>query len=130
MKLLFKKEFQIILGLIIFAVALRIPTLGSPLIEDEAISFNRYIDVPWQKLIFFYQDTNQHTLFLLISKFFIWVFGETEIIYRLPSVLFGAVSIPLMYRPWTGNEVLQICRSTFRIINDLVLATPKVFDGS
>ena len=53
MKLLFKKEFQIILGLIIFAAALRIPTLGSPLIEDEAISFNRYIDVPWQKLIFF-----------------------------------------------------------------------------
>ena len=98
MKLLFKKEFQIILGLIIFAAAFRIPTLGSPLIEDEAISFNRYIDVPWQKLIFFYQDTNQHTLFLLISKFFIWVFGETEIIYRLPSFLFGVLSIPLMYR--------------------------------
>ena len=98
MKLLFKKEFQIILGLIIFAAALRIPTLGSPLIEDEAISFNRYIDVPWQKLIFFYQDTNQHTLFLLISKFFIWVFGETEIIYRLPSFLFGVLSIPLIYR--------------------------------
>ena len=98
MKLLFKKEFQIILGLIIFAAALRIPTLGSPLIEDEAISFNRYIDVPWQKLIFFYQDTNQHTLFLLISKIFIWVFGETEIIYRLPSFLFGVLSIPLMYR--------------------------------
>ena len=98
MKHLFKKELQIILGLIIFAAALRIPTLGSPLIEDEAISFNRYIDVPWQKLIFFYQDTNQHTLFLLISKFFIWVFGETEIIYRLPSFLFGVLSIPLMYR--------------------------------
>ncbi|MBT4128599.1 MAG: hypothetical protein HOE32_08125 [Nitrospina sp.] len=98
MKLLFKKEFQIILGLIIFAAAFRIPTLGSPLIEDEAVSFNRYIDVPWQKLIFFYQDTNQHTLFLLISKFFIWVFGETEIIYRLPSFLFGVLSIPLMYR--------------------------------
>ena len=109
MKLLFKKEFQIILGLIIFAAALRIPTLGSPLIEDEAISFNRYIDVPWQKLIFFYQDTNQHTLFLLISKFFIWVFGETEIIYRLPSFLFGVLSIPLMYRL---GLVMKFSRST------------------
>jgi hypothetical protein len=98
MKILFKKEFQIILGLIILAAAFRIPTLGSPLIEDEAISFNRYIDVPWQKLIFFYQDTNQHTLFLLVSKFFIWVFGEAEIIYRLPSLLFGVLSIPLIYR--------------------------------
>ena len=82
----FDKELRIILGLVIFAAVLRIPTFGSPLIEDEAISFNRYIDVPWQKLILGYQDTNQHTLFLLISKFFIWIFGETEIVYRFPSL--------------------------------------------
>ena len=63
MRILSNKEFKIILGLIIFAAALRIPTFGSPLIEDEAISFNRYIDVPWQKLILGYQDTNQHTRF-------------------------------------------------------------------
>ena len=86
MRILSNKEFKIILGLIIFAAALRIPTFGSPLIEDEAISFNRYIDVPWQNLILGYQDTNQHTLFLLISKFFIWIFGETEIVYRFPSL--------------------------------------------
>jgi hypothetical protein len=109
MKILSNKEFKVILGLIIFAAAFRIPTFGSPLIEDEAISFNRYIDVPWQKLILVYQDTNQHTLFLLISKFFIWIFGETEIVYRFPSLLFGVLSIPLMYRlgitmkfPWSS----------------------------
>ena len=82
----FDKELRIILGLVIFAAVLRIPTFGSPFIEDEAISFNRFIDVPWQKLILDYQDTNQHTLFLLISKFFIWIFGETEIVYRFPSL--------------------------------------------
>ena len=43
MRILSSKEFKIILGLIIFAAVLRIPTFGSPLIEDEAISFNRYI---------------------------------------------------------------------------------------
>ena len=109
MKILSNKEFKITLGLIIFAAVLRIPTLGSPLIEDEAISFNRYIDVPWQKLILGYQDTNQHTLYLLISKFFIWIFGETEIVYRFPSLLFGVLSIPLIYRlgmtmkfPWSS----------------------------
>ena len=109
MKILSNKEFKVTLGLIIFAAVLRIPTLGSPLIEDEAISFNRYIDVPWQKLILGYQDTNQHTLYLLISKFFIWIFGETEIVYRFPSLLFGVLSIPLIYRlgmtmkfPWSS----------------------------
>ena len=115
MKILSKKEFKITLGLIIFAGVLRIPTLGSPLIEDEAISFNRYIDVPWQKLILVYQDTNQHTLFLLISKSFIWIFGETEIVYRFPSLLFGVLSIPLMYRlglalkfPWSSALLSSI----------------------
>jgi len=51
MKILSNKEFKVTLGLIIFAAVLRIPTLGSPLVEDEAISFNRYIDIPWQNLI-------------------------------------------------------------------------------
>ena len=115
MKILSNKEFKVILGLIIFAAAFRIPTFGSPLIEDEAISFNRYIDVPWQKLILGYQDTNQHTLFLLISKFFIWIFGETEIVYRFPSLLFGVLSIPLIYRlgmtmkfPWSSALLSSI----------------------
>ena len=88
----------VISSIVVFSVALRLPTLGSPLIEDEAISFNRYIDVPWKDLIFNYDDPNQHTLFLLLSKFCIWIFGESEITYRLPSFLAGVLSIPLVYR--------------------------------
>ena len=114
-RILSNKEFKVVLGLIIFAAVFRIPTFGSPLIEDEAISFNRYIEVPWQKLILSYHDTNQHTLFLLISKLFIFVFGETEIVYRFPSLLFGVLSIPLMYRlglamkiPWSSALLSSI----------------------
>ena len=92
------RELWVISGLLFLAIALRLPTLGSPLIEDEAISFNRYIDVPWKDLVFYYHDTNQHTLFLLLSKFSIWMFGESEIIFRLPSFLAGVLSIPLIYR--------------------------------
>jgi hypothetical protein len=90
-----ENKFWAISGLVLLSIALRLPTLGSPLIEDEAISFNRYIDVPWKDLVFYYHDTNQHTLFLLLSKFSIWVFGESEII---PSFLAGVLSIPLIYR--------------------------------
>ena len=92
------RELWAISGLVLLSIALRLPTLGSPLIEDEAISFNRYIDVPWKDLVFYYHDTNQHTLFLLLSKFSIWMFGESEIIFRLPSFLAGVLSIPLIYR--------------------------------
>jgi hypothetical protein len=105
-----RKELWVISGLIIFSTVLRLPTLGSPLIEDEAISFNRYIDLPWEDLIFNYHDTNQHTFFLLLSKFCIWIFGESEIIFRLPSFLAGVLSIPLIYRlgllikiPWSSS---------------------------
>ena len=93
-----ENKFWAIAGLVLLSIALRLPTLGSPLIEDEAISFNRYIDVPWKDLVFYYHDTNQHTLFLLFSKLSIWVFGESEIIFRLPSFLAGVLSIPLIYR--------------------------------
>ena len=47
---------------------------------------NKEFDVPWQKLILGYQDTKQHTFYFLILKFFIWIFGETEIVYRFPSL--------------------------------------------
>jgi len=97
-KISLQKELWVIAGLVIFSLALRVPTLGSPLIEDEAISFNRYIDVPWKDLILHYHDTNQHTLFLLLSKFCIWIFGDNEIFFRLPSLLVGVLSIPLTYR--------------------------------
>ena len=96
-RILPSKEFWIISGLVALAIILRLPTLGSPLIEDEAISFNRYIDVPWKELILTYQDTNQHTLFLLLSKFSILIFGESEVVFRFPSLLVGILSIPLTY---------------------------------
>jgi hypothetical protein len=108
-RILSNKEFWVVLFLLVLAITLRLPTLGSPLIEDEAISFNRYIDVPWEDLIFSYYEPNQHTFFLLLSKFCIWIFGESEITYRLPSFLAGVLSIPLIYRlgllikiPWSS----------------------------
>ena len=108
-RILFDKEFWVISGLIVLAIALRLPTLGSPLIEDEAIAFNRYVDVPWTKLMLSSIYVEQHTLFLLLSKFSVWVFGESETAFRLPSFLLGVLSIPITYRlglaikmPWAS----------------------------
>lgn len=109
-RIAFNKEFGIVSGLLFLAVALRLPTLGSPLLEDEALYFNEYIDMPWKKLILSYHNSSQHTLFLLLSKFSVWVFGESETVLRLPSFLVGVLSVPLTYRlglaikmPWSSS---------------------------
>ena len=114
-RILFNKELWIVSVIFVLALSLRLPTLASPLIEDEAISFNRYIDKPWASLISNYYDTNQHTLFLLLSKFSIWVLGESEIAYRLPSFLAGIFSIPLTYLlgraikvPWSSAAIAAL----------------------
>jgi len=114
-QIVFNKEYWIVSVVFVLALVLRLPTLASPLIEDEAISFNRYIDKPWGSLIYNYYDTNQHTLFLLLSKFSIWVLGESEIAYRLPSFLAGIFSIPLIYMlgrvikvPWPSAVIFAL----------------------
>ena len=103
------RELWVISGLLFLALALRLPTLGSPLLEDEAIYFNDYIDLPWQRMILNYHNSNQHTLFLLLAKFSVWVFGESETVFRLPSFLAGVLSVPLAYQlglavkmPWSS----------------------------
>ena len=128
-RILPSKEFWIISGLVALAIILRLPTLGSPLIEDEAISFNRYIDVPWKELILTYQDTNQHTLFLLLSKFSILIFGESEVVFRFPSLLVGILSIPLTLPPRTSNKNTMAVCFNLRSINGIILAAAKVLFG-
>ena len=96
-QIVFNKEYWIVSVVFVLALVLRLPTLASPLIEDEAISFNRYFDKPLGSLIYNYYDTNQYTLLILLSKFSIWVLGVSEIAYRLPSFLAGIFSVPLTY---------------------------------
>ena len=128
-RILFNKEFWIVLVIFILALSLRLPTLASPLIEDEAISFNRYIDKPWGSLIYNYYDTNQHTLSLLLAKFSIWVLGESEIAYRLPSFSSGYFFYPFNIYAWKNNQSSMAVCSYICFIDGDILATPKIFIG-
>ena len=85
-------------GLVLLAALLRLPTLGSPLLEDEGITFNRYIGLPWNLILLHYSETNQHSLFILIADVCIKLFGKNEIAYRIPSFLAGMFSVVLVYR--------------------------------
>ena len=77
-------KFYVVSGLVILAALLRLPTLGSPLMEDEGIMFSRYSGLSWDTLLLKYDTTNQHTLYLLLSDFCISLFGKNEIAFRDP----------------------------------------------
>ena len=124
---LLKNKFWAISVLVLLSMALRLPTLGSPLIEDEAISFNRYIDVPWKDLVFYYHDTNQHTLFLLLSEFSIWMFGESEIIFSTTFFSGRCFVNSFNLSTWIANQDSTVLRFDLCSIDGTILATPKIF---
>jgi 4-amino-4-deoxy-L-arabinose transferase-like glycosyltransferase len=48
-------------------------------------------------LLTVYEGDNQHPLYSLLAHLGIVLFGETPLAIRLPAVLFGAASVPLLY---------------------------------
>ncbi len=88
---------NIVLFLLFFSVLTRVPFGGSPLNGDEAITFNHYAFSSWKSLVFDYTDTNQHTLFSLLSNICLQIFWENEWGFRLPSILSGILAVPLTY---------------------------------
>lgn len=91
------REYLSIATLAMVAVILRIPYLGRPLIGDEGGTFNKYGLLSWKTILFNYDDTNQHSLFSLLSNLCLWLFGESEIYFRLPSFTAGVLTVPLLY---------------------------------
>jgi hypothetical protein len=79
------------------ALILRLPAIGSPLAGDEAITFNHYVHLNIFEILFNYPDSNQHSLFSILSNFSLLLFGEHEIAFRLPSLVTGVLAIPLAY---------------------------------
>jgi hypothetical protein len=97
LKPVFQKNIFILSILLFFSILTRALYGGSPLNGDEAITFNHYAFNSWKDLVFNYTDTNQHTLFSLLSNVCLQVFGENEWSFRLPSILSGILAVPLTY---------------------------------
>lgn len=91
------KKILIIVFLTLLTASLRLPTLGSPLDIDEGISFHDFSFSPWGKLLLEYKDGNQHTLFSVLSRISMGLFGVNEISFRLPVFFAGVFAVPLLY---------------------------------
>ena len=87
---------KVIIGLLFLAVLLRLPTLGSVLSGDETTTFLMHSGSSWKSLFLSYLGPNQHTLFSVLSNLMTGIFGDSEIAFRLPSVIAGSLAVPLI----------------------------------
>ena len=81
----------------LLALGLRLYGLNSDLWIDEIAPLVAYGHAsPWQILIT-YGGSNNHLLNSLLVSLFVAALGEHEWVVRLPAVLFGVATIPVLY---------------------------------
>lgn len=76
---------------------LRCLFLDSSFWLDEITPLTFYRDSSIFGLLTTYYSTNNHLFYTLLEKMAVGIFGEQEWVVRLPSVLIGAVTIPVFY---------------------------------
>jgi len=87
------------------AVVLRSISLSSDLWIDEITTIVDYRDTPSLQVIGSYLRSNNHLLNTLLMKSAIAVFGEHEWSARLPAMLFGVATIPVIY--WVARLAMS-----------------------
>jgi len=88
-----KREQALIALLVLVALALRWPGLGTGLWLDEIQTQLDYVRLPWGQLLTTFDTTNQHLLYSISARAAQLLGGESATTLRLPAVLFGVASI-------------------------------------
>jgi mannosyltransferase len=89
-------------GVTLFALILRVLSLDSELWLDEITPLLDYGRASAWQVVISYISSNNHLLHTLAMKTAISVFGEREWVIRLPQMLAGTATIPVMY--WTARQ--------------------------
>jgi len=87
----------LLLGITLFALALRLWRLDADLWLDEITPIAYYRDYSILEILATYVSSNNHLLNTLLVKGTTAVFGEQEWAARLPAVGFGVATIPVLY---------------------------------
>ncbi len=89
----------------LLALLLRLLNLNSDLWIDEITPIVYYGKMPPLEVLATYLNSNNHLLNTLLVKLAVAMFGEKEWIIRLPAVIFGTATIPVIY--WVGRLTLS-----------------------
>jgi len=86
------RDFQILLGILLLALGLRLWGLNAPLWYDEILTLETHIRLPWDEMMQTY-SMNHHYLYSIQAKLSVAIFGESAWAIRLPAMIFGVASI-------------------------------------
>lgn len=81
----------------ILALVLRLIGLNDGLWWDEIRTLVDSVRSPLHRIVTVYPGDNQHTLFSVLAHGSIALFGEHAWSLRLPSVVFGVATVPVLY---------------------------------
>lgn len=105
-KFITKRNAIVILSIITsLAFVLRLIKSDSDLWLDEIVSITTSIDSTPLQIIGSYLKSNNHLLNSLLIKVSIAFFGEKEWAARLPAIIFGTATIPVIY--WVSRMILS-----------------------
>lgn len=76
---------------------LRVIGLNQQMWFDELLTVDLTLRIPMSELLVSYPTDNQHPLYSVLAKLSVDAFGESPWAVRLPSLLFGTMSIPVLY---------------------------------
>ncbi len=79
------------------AAVLRIPGMNDGLWLDEIITLVESVRFPLSRIVTVFPGDNQHTFFSVLARLSVVAFGEHPWSLRLPAVLFGIATVPLLY---------------------------------
>ena len=89
-------ESLLVTGLVFIGLSLRIFHLDQPIRLDKSATFLNYVNKGWGQ-VFNYTAPNNHVLNTILIKLTTTLWGGHPFVIRLPALLFGTASIPLIY---------------------------------
>lgn len=87
------------------AVVLRVIGADSGLWYDEILTLHDSVRAPLRQIVSVIPGEHQHTLFSLLAHLSIGMFGEHPWSLRLPALMFGAATVPLLF--FFGRQVVS-----------------------
>lgn len=78
--------------------ALRFHGIGTSLWYDEIVTLIESVRAPLAQIVTSFAGDNHHPLYSVLARAAVVLFGEEPWALRLPAALFGAATLPLLYR--------------------------------
>jgi hypothetical protein len=89
-------ESLLLISIVLIGLLLRIFYLDQPMRFDESATFFNYVNKNWDQ-VFNYTAPNNQVLNTILIKLATSLWGGHPFVLRLPALIFGVASIPLIY---------------------------------